>query len=162
MKGEFNNMPNLTEKGQFAFNIALQHFKTQKFSAADLTAISGEKVSAASLNAIVNKGYMLKEAGSPVKFYFVDNIDMLLELEKNTSIEEVNKVFRDNVNETLHYTDDPIVSSDIISSDCGATVDSRLTDVIEVDGKQLVKVVAWYDNEMGYSAQMVRTAKKLV
>ena len=36
------------------------------------------------------------------------------------------------------------------------------TDVIEVDGKQLVKVVAWYDNEMGYSAQMVRTAKKLV
>lgn len=76
-------MPNLTEKGQFAFNTALQHFKTQKFSAADLTAVSGEKVSAASLNAIVNKGYMLKEAGSPVKFYFVDNIDMILELEKN-------------------------------------------------------------------------------
>lgn len=89
-------------------------------------------------------------------------VDLTLELEKNTSIEEVNKVFRDNVNETLHYTDDPIVSSDIISSDCGATVDSRLTDVIEVDGKQLVKVVAWYDNEMGYSAQMVRTAKKLI
>ena len=40
-------------------------------------------------------------------------------------------------------------------------VDGNLTDVIEVDGKQLVKVVAWYDNEMGYSAQMVRTANKL-
>lgn len=89
-------------------------------------------------------------------------VDLTLELEKNVSIEEINKTFRNNVNETLHYTEDPIVSSDIISSDCGATVDSNLTDIIEVDGKQLVKVVAWYDNEMGYSAQMVRTAKKLV
>jgi glyceraldehyde 3-phosphate dehydrogenase len=57
------------------------------------------------------------------------------------------------------YTKDPIVSSDIIGMECGALVDSLLTNVIEVDGKQLVKVVAWYDNEMSYSAQMVRTAK---
>lgn len=89
-------------------------------------------------------------------------VDLTLELEQNTSIEEINEVFKHNINETLHYTDDPIVSSDIISSTCGATVDGRLTDVVEVDGKQLVKVVAWYDNEMGYSAQMVRTAKKLI
>jgi hypothetical protein len=71
-------MPNLTEKGQFAFNVAFQHFKTQKFSAADLTSVCGERISAASLNAIVNKGYMLKEAGSPVKFYFVEDIDTIL------------------------------------------------------------------------------------
>ncbi|MCI6265487.1 MAG: type I glyceraldehyde-3-phosphate dehydrogenase [Erysipelotrichaceae bacterium] len=89
-------------------------------------------------------------------------VDLTLELKQNTSIEEINEVFKGAVNETLHYTDDPIVSSDIISSTCGATVDGRLTDVVEVDGKQLVKVVAWYDNEMGYSAQMVRTAKKLM
>ena len=89
-------------------------------------------------------------------------VDLVLELKQNVTIEEVNNLYRNSVNETLHYTDDPIVSSDIISSDCGATVDGSLTDVIEVDGKQLVKVVAWYDNEMGYSAQMVRTAKKLV
>lgn len=89
-------------------------------------------------------------------------VDLTLELEQNTSIEEINEVFKHNINETLHYTDDPIVSSDIISSTCGATIDGRLTDVVEVDGKQLVKVVAWYDNEMGYSAQMVRTAKKLI
>lgn len=89
-------------------------------------------------------------------------VDLTLELGKNTTIEEINKAFKDGVNETLHYTEDPIVSSDIITSTCGATIDSRLTDLISVDGRQLVKVVAWYDNEMGYSAQMVRTAKKLI
>lgn len=88
-------------------------------------------------------------------------IDLVLELEKNVSIDEVNNIFKGNVNETLRYTDDPIVSSDIISSTCGAMVDGSLTSVLDVDGKQLVKVVAWYDNEMGYSYQMVRTASKL-
>lgn len=89
-------------------------------------------------------------------------VDLTLELARNTTVEEINNTFKNNVNETLHYTEDPIVSSDIISSHCGATIDSRLTDLVEVGGRQLVKVVAWYDNEMGYSAQMVRTAKKLV
>ena len=89
-------------------------------------------------------------------------VDLTLELKKNTTKEEINNMFKANMNETLDYTEDPIVSSDIISSTYGATVDGNLTDVIEVDGKQLVKVVAWYDNEMGYSAQMVRTAAKLV
>ena len=89
-------------------------------------------------------------------------VDLTLELSRNTTVEEINKIFKNNINETLRYTEDPIVSSDVISSTCGATVDGRLTDLVEVDGKQLVKVVAWYDNEMGYSAQMVRTAKKLV
>ena len=88
-------------------------------------------------------------------------VDLVLELETNVTKEQINELYKDSVNETLHYTDDPIVSSDIISSECGATVDGSLTDVLEVDGKQLIKVVAWYDNEMGYSAQMVRTAKKL-
>ena len=88
-------------------------------------------------------------------------IDLVLELEKNVSVDEVNNIFKGNVNETLRYTDDPIVSSDIISSTCGAMVDGSLTSVLDVDGKQLVKVVAWYDNEMGYSYQMVRTASKL-
>ena len=39
-------------------------------------------------------------------------------------------------------------------------MDGLLTEVLDVDGKQLVKIVAWYDNELGYSYQMVRTAKK--
>lgn len=67
----------------------------------------------------------------------------------------------DNQNESIKFTMDPVVSGDVIGSHIGALVDGLSTSVLEVDGKQLVKVVAWYDNEMGYSAQMVRTAKYL-
>lgn len=89
-------------------------------------------------------------------------IDLTLELNKNTTIQEINKVFKENQNETIIYTEDPIVSSDIISSTYGAVVDGLLTNIVEYNSKQLVKVVAWYDNEMGYSYQMVRTIKKLL
>ena len=65
-------------------------------------------------------------------------------------------------NETLQYTEDPIVSSDVIGRRCGSLVDGLSTTVLDVDGKQLVKVVSWYDNEMSYTAQMVRTAKYLM
>ncbi len=88
-------------------------------------------------------------------------VDVTLELSRNTTVEEINNLFIDNQNETLKFTMDPIVSSDILGKKVGATVDGQLTNVLESDGKQLVKVVAWYDNEMGYTAQMMRTAKKL-
>jgi len=88
-------------------------------------------------------------------------VDLTLELEKNTTVEEVNEAFKKYTNETLGFTMDPIVSSDIIGSHYGALVDGLLTSILEADGKQLVKVVAWYDNEMSYSVQMVRTAKYL-
>lgn len=86
-------------------------------------------------------------------------IDLTLELNRNTSVEEINNLFKMNANETVGFTMDPIVSSDIIGSHLGGLIDGQLTNVVEVEGKQLVKVVAWYDNEMSYSAQMVRTAK---
>ena len=89
-------------------------------------------------------------------------IDLVLELKKTATKEEINELFKNNQNETIMYTEDPIVSSDVIGSMYGAVVDGLLTNVLEVDGKQLVKIVAWYDNEMGYSAQMVRTAKYLM
>ena len=86
-------------------------------------------------------------------------IDLTLELNRNVTAEEINKLFIENTNETVGFTMDPIVSSDIRGSYLGGLIDGQLTKVIEVDGKQLVKVIAWYDNEMSYSAQMVRTAK---
>ena len=89
-------------------------------------------------------------------------IDLTLELSKNVTVEEINESFKNNQNETLMYTVDPIVSSDVIGLRYGAVVDGLSTSILEVEGKQLVKVVAWYDNEMGYSAQMVRTAKALM
>ena len=86
-------------------------------------------------------------------------IDVTLEIEKNTTIEDVNNMFKSNQSKVLKYTEDPIVSSDIIGEEVGATVDGLLTNIVEEDEKQLLKVVAWYDNEVGYTAQMIRTMK---
>ena len=88
-------------------------------------------------------------------------VDLTLELEKNVTAEDINNAFKANVSDTLGYTEDPIVSSDIIGSLYGGVVDGLLTDVLETDNGQLVKIIAWYDNEMSYSMQMVRTAKYL-
>ncbi len=89
-------------------------------------------------------------------------VDLTLELSKNVTAEEINKAFEENQNESIKFTMDPIVSSDVIGSHYGAVVDGLSTSVLDVEGKQLVKVVAWYDNEMSYSSQMVRTAKYLM
>lgn len=89
-------------------------------------------------------------------------IDLSLELMEKVTCEEINSSFINSENETLKTTFDPIVSSDIIGTTYGAVVDLSLTKVLEVDGKQMVKVIAWYDNEMGYSCQMVRTARKVL
>ena len=88
-------------------------------------------------------------------------VDLTVELKRNVTVEEVNAALKNASNETLGFTMDPIVSSDIIGSHYGSLVDGLCTTLIEVDGKQMVKVVAWYDNEMSYSTQMVRTAKLL-
>ncbi len=88
-------------------------------------------------------------------------IDLTLELKRNTTIEEINNLFLSNQNETIKATYDPVVSSDIIGKKCGALVDLLCTNIVEVNNKQLVKIVAWYDNELGYTAQMLRTVKYL-
>lgn len=88
-------------------------------------------------------------------------VDLTLELSRNTSVEEINKLFQDNQNETIKFTMDPIVSSDCLGKKVGAIVDGLSTSIVEADGAQLVKVLAWYDNEYGYTAQMLRTAKKM-
>lgn len=88
-------------------------------------------------------------------------VDLTLELSRNTSVEEINKLFQDNQNETIKFTMDPIVSSDCLGKKVGAIVDGLSTSIVEGEGAQLVKVLAWYDNEYGYTAQMLRTAKKM-
>jgi glyceraldehyde 3-phosphate dehydrogenase len=88
-------------------------------------------------------------------------VDLSVELKENVTVEDVNRVIKENANETLRYTEQPLVSSDIIGTHCGALVDGLFTNIVESDGKQLVKILAWYDNEMGYCAQMVRTARYL-
>lgn len=88
-------------------------------------------------------------------------VDLTLNLVKETSIEELNNLFKNNQNSVLKYTTDPIVSSDIIGVSCGALVDGKLTNVLE-NNKKLVKIVAWYDNEFGYTAQMLRAMNYLL
>lgn len=87
--------------------------------------------------------------------------DLVLELKTKVTEEEINEALVNNQSDTLKVTFDPVVSSDIIGKKCGSLVDASLTNVLDVEGKQLVKIASWYDNEMGYTAQMLRTAKKM-
>jgi glyceraldehyde 3-phosphate dehydrogenase len=86
-------------------------------------------------------------------------VDITVELEKNATKESINNIFKSNQTKSLRYTEDPIVSSDVIGEQSGALVDGLLTNVMESNETELVKIVAWYDNEVGYTAQMLRTAK---
>ncbi len=89
-------------------------------------------------------------------------VDLVFEPAKHVTVAEINALLKANASETLGYTEDPIVSSDVIGMHFGSLVDASMTSIVEVDGKQLVKVLSWYDNEMGYTAQLVRTARYLV
>lgn len=86
-------------------------------------------------------------------------VDLVVELEEKTTVEEINEAMKKASNETLGYTEDPIVSSDTIGITYGSLFDSLLTRVMEVEGKQMVKVISWYDNEMSYTSQLIRTAR---
>ena len=83
-------------------------------------------------------------------------------LNKPTSIEEINSVMKVHANETLGYTEDEIVSTDVIGIKYGSLFDATQTKVVDVNGQQMVKVVAWYDNEYSYTCQMIRTARYLM
>ena len=83
--------------------------------------------------------------------------ELVCVLDKNTSVEEVNAAMKAASNESFGYTEEPLVSSDIVGISYGSLFDATLTKVMEVNGKQLVKTVAWYDNEMSYTSQLIRT-----
>lgn len=88
-------------------------------------------------------------------------VDLVLELKQPVSVEDINNALLENQNETLKVTFDPIVSSDVIGKKCGSLVDGSLTKILTVENRQLVKIASWYDNEIGYTNQMLRTAKKM-
>ena len=91
-------------------------------------------------------------------------VDLTAHVSRDTSVEEINEAFRSQADTgaftgILKFTDDPIVSSDIVKSPFSSIFDSGLTAVL--DGS-LVKVVAWYDNEWGYSNRVVELAEKVL
>ncbi len=75
--------------------------------------------------------------------------------------EEINAFMKKNKNDSYFYTEDPIVSSDIIGMSAGSMFDATQTKVMELGKKSFVKVVAWYDNEYSYTCQLCRTVKYL-
>ncbi len=83
-------------------------------------------------------------------------------LNKSVTPAEINAAMKAAANESFGYTEEELVSSDIIGIRFGSLFDATQTKVMTVDGKQLVKVVSWYDNEMSYTAQLVRTLKYFV
>lgn len=83
--------------------------------------------------------------------------ELICTLGKNTSTQEINEAMKAAANESFGYTEEELVSSDIIGISYGSLFDSTQTKVMEVNGEQLVKVVSWYDNEMSYTNQLIRT-----
>lgn len=80
-------------------------------------------------------------------------------LGKKVTIEEINAAMKAASNESFGYNEDEIVSTDIIGISFGSLFDATQTKVITAGDKQLVKTVSWYDNEMSYVSQLVRTVK---
>jgi glyceraldehyde 3-phosphate dehydrogenase len=85
--------------------------------------------------------------------------ELVTVLGKKVSIEEVNAAMKAAANESFGYNEDEIVSSDIIGISFGSLFDATQTKVITVGETQMVKTVSWYDNEMSYVSQLVRTVK---
>ena len=90
-------------------------------------------------------------------------VDLTIETKRETSVEEINAIFReraeDDLEGILRYSEAPLVSTDIVKSPFSAIFDAPLTAVI--DGTQ-VKVIAWYDNEWGYSTRLVELTERLL
>jgi glyceraldehyde 3-phosphate dehydrogenase len=84
-------------------------------------------------------------------------------LEKKVTVDEVNAAAKKAAegNESFGYTDEEIVSSDIVGTHFGSVFDATQTEVSEVGDLQLVKTVAWYDNEYGFVTQLVRVLDKV-
>ena len=82
-------------------------------------------------------------------------------LDKEVSVEEINAAMKNATNDSFGYTEDEIVSSDIIGITYGSLFDATQTRVMTVGDRQLVKTVSWYDNEMSYTSQLVRTLEYL-
>jgi glyceraldehyde 3-phosphate dehydrogenase len=85
--------------------------------------------------------------------------ELITVLDKKVTVEEVNAAMKAASNESYGYTEDEIVSSDIVGITYGSLFDATQTKVQTVGDTQLVKTVSWYDNEMSYVSQLVRTVK---
>ena len=105
--------------------------------------------------------------GGAIRVPVVDGslVDLSLTLRTKTTKEEINNLMKEAsetyLKDVLGYTEDPIVSSDILGITNGSLFDATQTMIMDLpEGKQLVKVVSWYDNEYSYTCQFIRLAKE--
>lgn len=82
--------------------------------------------------------------------------ELTVTLDKKTSVEEINNAMKAQASESFAYEPFPIVSSDIIGNRYGSVFDATQTAVLDTDNGQMVRTVAWYDNETGFTAQLIR------
>lgn len=144
-------------------NLDVQHkkgFRSRRGRACALNIIPTSTGAASAIGKVIPEleGRLL---GSALRVPVGDGslIDLTLSLEKDVTKEEINEMFIKNSSDVLELTYDPIVSSDIQGKKLGALVDGSLTEVLKTEDGELVKVIAWYDNELGYTVQMIRTMK---
>lgn len=83
--------------------------------------------------------------------------ELVCTLNTKVTAAEINEAMKAAANESFGYTEDEIVSADVIGISYGSLFDATQTKVMEVNGEQLVKVASWYDNEMSYTNQLIRT-----
>lgn len=104
-----------------------------------------------------------KIGGAGIRVPVIDGslTDITCVVSKPTTVEEINKIFKDaaagKLKGILEYTEDPIVSVDIIGNNHSCIFDAQLTSVLG----RMIKIVGWYDNESGYSARLVDLVKKI-
>ena len=140
-------------------------FRRGRASAANIVPTSSGAAKALHLVLPELKGKM---AGGALRVPVIDGslVDLSLTLKKKTTAEEINAAMK-KASETylkgiLGYTEDQVVSTDILGDPNGGIFDATQTLVLNnPDGKQYVKVVAWYDNEYSYTCQFIRLAKKI-
>lgn len=83
-------------------------------------------------------------------------VELFSVLDKEVTVDQINEVMKAAANDSYGYTEDEIVSSDVVGDTQGSVFDATLTEVLDANGGQLVKTVAWYDNEYGFVSNMIR------
>ncbi len=83
-------------------------------------------------------------------------VELFSVLDREVTVDQINEVMKAAANDSYGYTEDEIVSSDVVGTTHGSVFDATLTEVLDANGGQLVKTVAWYDNEYGFVSNMIR------
>ncbi len=89
----------------------------------------------------------------------VSLLDLVLKIKEETTTAELNKIFKENQNRYIRYLEEPLVSMDLIGDPHSAIIDGLTTKVV---GRNLLKIIAWYDNEWGYSVRLLDLIRMMI